>query len=146
MDLPSTIYIYPDCRSLGINQNILFYIFTTHCVYIDFCIHRQQHKKTTLRPRQNGRHFTDDIFKCISLDEKFWISTKILLKYVPWDVIGNMSVLVQILAWCQIDKPLFDPMMTQFANASPSLDELIDCGSSKEMAYLRWCFEKQKKL
>ena len=23
----------------------------------------------TLRPRQNGRHFPDDIFKCIFLDE-----------------------------------------------------------------------------
>ena len=23
----------------------------------------------TLRPRQNGRHFSDDIFKCIFLDE-----------------------------------------------------------------------------
>ena len=23
----------------------------------------------TLRPRQNGRHFTDDIFKCIFLNE-----------------------------------------------------------------------------
>ena len=27
----------------------------------------------TLRPRQNGRHFADDTFKCIFLNENFWI-------------------------------------------------------------------------
>ena len=27
----------------------------------------------TLRPRQNGRHFADDIFKCIFLNENVWI-------------------------------------------------------------------------
>ena len=37
---------------------------------------------STLRPRQNGCHFTDDIFKCIILNENFWISNKISLKYV----------------------------------------------------------------
>ena len=26
-------------------------------------------KHNTLRPRQNGRHFADDIFKCIFLNE-----------------------------------------------------------------------------
>ena len=37
----------------------------------------------TLRPRQNGRHFPDDIFKCISLKENVWISIKMSLKFVP---------------------------------------------------------------
>ena len=27
----------------------------------------------TLRPRENGRHFADDILKCIFLNEKVWI-------------------------------------------------------------------------
>ena len=43
-------------------------------------------KKTTLntlRPRQNGRHFEDDIFKCIFLNENVWISIDIPLKFVP---------------------------------------------------------------
>ena len=31
----------------------------------------------TLRPRQNGRHFADDIFKCIFLNENVWIPIKI---------------------------------------------------------------------
>ena len=30
----------------------------------------------SLRPRQNGRHFADDLFKCIFLNENVWISIK----------------------------------------------------------------------
>ena len=36
----------------------------------------------TLRPRQNGRHFPDDIFKSIFLNENVWISIKISLKFI----------------------------------------------------------------
>ena len=31
----------------------------------------------TLRPRHNGRHFPDDIFKCIFLIENVWISLEV---------------------------------------------------------------------
>ena len=37
----------------------------------------------TLKPRQNGRHFPDDIFKCIFLNENVWILIKISLNFVP---------------------------------------------------------------
>ena len=37
----------------------------------------------TLRLRQNGRHFADNIFKCIVLNENVWIVIKISLKFVP---------------------------------------------------------------
>ena len=37
----------------------------------------------TLRPRQNGRHFADDIFKWIFLNENVWIPIEISLKFVP---------------------------------------------------------------
>ena len=37
----------------------------------------------TLRPRQYGRHFPDDIFKRICLNENVSISLKISLKFVP---------------------------------------------------------------
>ena len=37
----------------------------------------------TLRPRQNGRHFADDTFKRISLNENVRISIKISLNVVP---------------------------------------------------------------
>ena len=38
---------------------------------------------STLRQRQNGRHFSDDIFKCVFLNENVWIVIKIPLKFVP---------------------------------------------------------------
>ena len=66
----------------------------------------------TLRPRQNGRHFADDIFKCIFLNENVWISIRISLKFVPKGLINNIPALVQIMAWRRPgDKPLFEPMM-----------------------------------
>ena len=66
----------------------------------------------TLSPRQNGRHFADNIFKCIFLKEKVWIALKISLKFVPMDRINNIPALVQIMAWRRLsDKPLFEPMM-----------------------------------
>ena len=49
---------------------------------------------TTLRPRQNGRHFADDIFKCIFLNENDWSPVKILLKFVPKGPINNIPALV----------------------------------------------------
>ena len=52
----------------------------------------------TLRPRQNGRHFADDIFKCIFLNENSRISIKISLKFVHKDPINNIPALVQIMA------------------------------------------------
>ena len=37
----------------------------------------------TLRPRQNGRHFADDTFKRIFMNENVKISINISLKFVP---------------------------------------------------------------
>ena len=66
----------------------------------------------SLRPRQNGRHFADDIFKCSFLNENVWISIEISLKFVPKGPINNILALVQIMAWCRPgDKPLSEPMM-----------------------------------
>ena len=53
----------------------------------------------TLRPRQDGRHFADDIFKCIFLNENAWISIKISLRFVPKGPINKIPALVQIVAW-----------------------------------------------
>ena len=63
----------------------------------------------TLRPRQNGRHFADDISKC---NFYVWISTKISLTFVLKGPINNIPALVQIMAWRRPgDKPLSEPMM-----------------------------------
>ena len=37
----------------------------------------------TPHPGQNGRHFADDIFRCIFMSEKFCILIKISLEFVP---------------------------------------------------------------
>ena len=47
----------------------------------------------TLRPRQNGRHFADDILKCIFLNGNVWIPIEISLKFVPKGPIDNIPAL-----------------------------------------------------
>ena len=66
----------------------------------------------TLRPRQNGCHFRDGIFKCIFLNENLWYLNKIPLKFVPDGPINNTPALVQIMVGCRSgDKPLSELMM-----------------------------------
>ena len=66
----------------------------------------------TLRPRQNGRHFADDIFKCIFLHENVSIAIKISLKFVPKGPINNIPALVQPMDWRRPgDKPSSEPIM-----------------------------------
>ena len=68
----------------------------------------------TLRPRQNGQHFADDISQCIFLNEDVWIPIKISLKFVLKCPINNILALVQIMAWRRPgDKPLSEPMMVK---------------------------------
>ena len=66
----------------------------------------------TLRPRQNGLHSADDIFKRIFVNQNIWILIKMSLKFVPTAAINNIRALVQIMAWRRPDdKPLSEPMM-----------------------------------
>ena len=66
----------------------------------------------TLRPRQNGRLFPDDIFKLIFLNENIWILIKNSLKFIPRGPINNILALVQVMAWCWPgNKPYIEPMM-----------------------------------
>ena len=53
------------------------------------------HDVNTLRPKQNDRHFLDDNFKLISLNENAYISIKISLKFVPIGPINNIPPLLQ---------------------------------------------------
>ena len=47
-----------------------------------------------IEPETNGRHFPDDIFKFIFLNENVLISIKISLKLVPKGQINNIPALV----------------------------------------------------
>ena len=65
-----------------------------------------------LRLRQNGRRFAADMFKCIFLNESYFILIQISLKFVPRGPISNNPTLVQMMAWRRSgDKPLSEPMM-----------------------------------
>ena len=76
-----------------------------------------------MRPRQKYRHFADDIFKCIFLNENICIPIKISLKFVPGGPIGNIQALVQIMAWRRPgDKPLSEPMMDAYLRHSASMN------------------------
>ena len=64
---------------------------------------------------QTGWYFADDTFKCILLYD---ILVIISLRFVPKSPFNNKSSLVQVMACRQIgDKPLSEPMMTQFYDA-----------------------------
>ena len=66
----------------------------------------------TLRPRQNGRHFAEDTFNRIFVNEDARISIKFSLKFVPKGPINNIPALVQITAWRRPgDKQLSEPVM-----------------------------------
>ena len=57
-----------------------------------------------------GRHFTDDIFKCISINETFCILIEILLKFISKGPIHNNPALVLC------DKPSSELRLTRFTN------------------------------
>ena len=66
----------------------------------------------TLRLRQNGCHFADDIFKRIFLNDNIWIRIKISLKFVPKGPINNIPAIIQIMAWRRPgNKPLSELMV-----------------------------------
>ena len=66
----------------------------------------------TLRLRQNGHHFADDLFKLIFFKENCCIFIEISLKYITNGPIYNNPALVQIMAWSQtVGKPLSEPIM-----------------------------------
>ena len=61
--------------------------------------------------------FTDGNFKCI-LNENYRITIQISPKFVSRSVMDNKPALVQVMAWYRRgDKPLPEPMLTQFTDA-----------------------------
>ena len=115
-------------HTLSVCRHILYNVQTmSHISWIHrCCCTTERFVINTLRPRKNGRHFPDDIFKYIFLDEKVSIFIKISLKFVPKYSINNIPALVQIMAWHRPgDKPLSEPMMVSFpTHISLGLNEL----------------------
>ena len=80
--------------------------------FISLNFPRYMYNVNTLRPRQNGHHFPDDILKCLFFNENVWISIRISLKFIPNGPINNNPALVQIMAWRRRgDKPLSETVM-----------------------------------
>ena len=84
----------------------------------------------TLKPRQNGRHFVDDIFNCIFLNENVWILIKISLKFVPKGSINNIPALVQIMAWRRpgsklLSKPMMVSSLTHICVTRPQWVKVV---------------------
>ena len=72
----------------------------------------------TLIPRQNGRHFADDIFKIIFQYGICRVFNKISLKFLPKGPINNNPALVQVMLWRQIgDTSLSAPTRAEIAEA-----------------------------
>ena len=89
---------YDLCVQLGLHRYNFSYVVTI-----------TQYNNTS-RPRHNGCHFPDDIFKLIFLYQNFPISNK-----NPQGPINNIPAMVQIMAWHWIgNKPLPEPMTVKW--------------------------------
>ena len=101
----------PWCRIIVYSMKYEHYLLC--CVLLWLYFHWSMfHVVNTLRPRQNGHHFANNIFKCIFMDEKFYILLRISLKFVPKGSIENKPALVQLMAWCWPgDNNLSEPML-----------------------------------
>ena len=65
----------------------------------------------TLKPKQNGHHFADNIFK-YTLIKKVRILIKISLKLFSSGQFNNKPAVIEIIAWCLTGiKPLFEPIL-----------------------------------
>ena len=103
--------------SLGRMVEHLIFVYTVP-LYYHIPHHQTLWTLNSSPAGQNGRYFPDVIFKCIFLNENVWISGKIWLKFVPKSPIDNIPALVHIMAWrLSGDKPLCEPMLTQFKDA-----------------------------
>ena len=105
----SEIYFYLTLSYLCVTNVLRTSIHTRthHCIEA-----KKMMRHNTLRPRRNGRHFPEEIFKCIFLGENVRIQIQITLKFVSKGVINNILAFVQTMAWRRPgDKSLSESMM-----------------------------------
>ena len=99
----------------------------------------------SLRPTLNRRPFTDDIFKCIFLNENEWILPRISLKFVPKVQLNNIPALVQIMAWRRPgDKPLSEPMMVSLlTHICVTRPQWVKCMKHRVVRHTWMCVQHQ---
>ena len=82
------------------------------------CKHKLCQSLTHLPLDKMAANLADDVFECVFLYKMTKIPIQISVKFVPRSPIDNKPALVQVMAWRLInDKPLSEPMMTQFNEA-----------------------------
>ena len=90
-----------------------FYAIICYIVFLNRFIFTSQKAFNSSPPGQNGRHFADDLLRCIFVNEKCGILIRIALTFVS----NNKPALILIMAWRRIgDKPLSERMLTRFTN------------------------------
>ena len=98
------------CSSMLI-YNSTDIVYFTLPAWVHFC-------RNSSPPGQNSRHFADDVFKYIFVNEKVCILIKISQNFVSKGSIDNNPALVKTMAWRRMgDKPLSEPMLTRFTDA-----------------------------
>ena len=103
---------------IGLVSHICMIKNSSHFHSDTYMHHKSLYFFNSYPPGQNGRHFADNIFRCIFVHVKICILIKISLKFVPKGPIDNNSALVDIMVWRGIgDKPLSEPMLTWFTDA-----------------------------
>ena len=88
----------------------------------------------TLRPKENGRHFADDIFKGIFLNENISFPIRFSLKFIPKGSINNIPALVRVwLGADQATSHYLDQwwLINWRIYASLGLNELTTCMKDK---------------
>ena len=68
---------------------VVTWISNNICSFIWNLINCWCHQFNLSRPEQNGRHFADDNFRCIFVNDNFCILIKMSLKFVPNGPIDN---------------------------------------------------------
>ena len=80
--------------------------------------HTHTHTHPTPTPTPPPPFWQTTFSNCIFLNRNDRIPIQISFNYAPRSTIDNKPALVQVMAWCRTgDKPLPEPMVTQFSDA-----------------------------
>ena len=87
-----------------------------------YWIRAQATKSQHISPWTKWLPFCRQHFLCNFMNERFGIFIHISLTFVPKNLVYNRSALVQVMAWHWTgDKPISEPMLTQFTDAYAAL-------------------------
>ena len=89
-------------RHWNLNQNLYIFIQENgfeNVVWKMAAILSRPQCVNTLWPEQNYKHFGDDNFRCISLNENAWICQEYFIEMCSWGSLENKSTPAVVMAW-----------------------------------------------